>query len=155
MLRTALGADNSQAEAASRVGSIQASEIMGKSLATAILLLVCGNALAQQSSPTDVAATCTPFQPFAISDRPPLDSILAALSGLHVSNDPALTNGDYRPSAAILVSAGPDGELKVSLNKSSGNRDVDRAILAWARGIQLVPGSCGNGLIPLQLAPAA
>ena len=119
------------------------------------LLAAClaGNLHAQEAA---VTPACSPFQPLAILYSPPIDGILAALKGLRPSADDTLGEGrgDYRQSAAVLISTSSTSSVpRIGLEKSSGNRDIDRAIIAWAHGVQFVPGSCGKALIPVQLHP--
>ena len=87
-------------------------------------------AYAQEVATKHDESTCSPFRPLAISYRPPIDTMLVAIKGLHPSTDDdiPLTKGDYRPSAVVVVSATLDGAVTASLSRSSGNRDVQQFI---------------------------
>ena len=43
-----------------------------------------------------------------------------------------------------------DGSVtSVSIQKSSRNRDLDRAAQSWARGLKMCPGMAGEGVLPV------
>lgn len=89
-----------------------------------------------------------------IASKPPLDSIISLIKGLKASTPNSQPmDGDYRPNARIFVSVAPSGvPTNVSISTSSGNREVDRALLAWGRDVRFVPGACpATAAIPFEL----
>lgn len=99
-------------------------------------------------------AGCNPQLPLAIAFKPPLDAIISLIKVLKPSTPNSQPmDGDYRPNARIFVSVATSGvPTNVSISASSGNRDVDRALLVWARDLRFVARACpATAEIPFEL----
>lgn len=52
--------------------------------------------------------------------------------------------GTYRSHVKLYLRITADGAADPSINMSSGNRSVDRALVDWARGIRFNPSTCAT-----------
>lgn len=79
---------------------------------------------------------------------PKTDSVQQVLSGYQASPDHMIVGfptppTHYRTYAALVVEFDESGKAtQASFSHSTGNRAVDRALIAWARGITLPKSSC-------------
>ena len=114
-------------------------------------LLLSSSAHAQNSEDNFNHDICEPSKKIEISYLPPMESIVTALKDFQASTASELTDAQYHASVAIAIYAGSDGSpWNISMDKSSGNKDVDRALISWARDIRFA-GSCHPVVIPLML----
>ena len=90
--------------------------------------------------------TCA--NPPAPASYPPVEPLLQILQPLkEVPTEPdscqSVTGAQYRSHAVVRLQVGRDGLVQDALiEKSSGNRTVDRAVWQWARAVTFPPGGC-------------
>lgn len=77
------------------------------------------------------------------TERPPMRSLIDALRRTRLDG----------LSTRIKLDFDADGKVKdASLLESTGNENLDAAILEWARGVKLKPGAPGGaGVLPMTL----
>jgi protein TonB len=62
----------------------------------------------------------------------------------------AVTKAQEEGTTIITLTFTADGAVTgASVGQSSHNRDLDRAALAWAKGVKLCPGAAGTGNLPI------
>lgn len=76
-----------------------------------------------------------------------IDSVVKGMEMLPADAQTQPTDVQFRPVADINVTANWYGFVrKVTFRKSSGNRRVDLAIIAWAHGYRFDEGACDGSL---------
>ena len=77
------------------------------------------------------------------TERPPMRGIIDALKRTRLDG----------LSARIKLTSDADGKvIDAALLETTGNENLDRAILKWARDVKLKPGSpAGSGVLPMTL----
>ena len=77
----------------------------------------------------------------SIKSMPPLDKVLAR----------GVRNG-HRVSTSVTVAYDQQGKvLSVKLNKPTGDRSLDKAILDWAAMVKIQADGAGSGIIPVKV----
>ena len=119
---------------------------MTNALQISVVLYALTAGLAQD--PPAPPATGDPFAPLATiawesTDRPPMRGIIDALK----------RTGLDGLSARIKLTTDADGKvIDAALLESTGNENLDAAILKWAREVKLKPGApAGTGVLPMTL----
>ena len=137
-----------------------------------LLLLTCcaqtphRSVVAQQISAPDEFKPdeCIASSPAVITFQPSFEPVQAAMNGLQPTTEIPTPVNKYRTYAKIfvmidnngliedaripLVTRGADGKFRRAEGgyASTGNRNVDKAILAWARGVKFNPVQCTAGV---------
>lgn len=74
-----------------------------------------------------------------------IDAIVGNMEMLPADTQARPTDTQFRPLAEINVTANGYGFVnKVTFRRSSGNRRVDLAIIAWSHGYRFDEGACGG-----------
>ena len=93
----------------------------------------------------------------AILYKPSLAKLQVLLVQLKKVSDPAgshaMTEEEYRGHAKLYFRVGPEGVPTPSINQSTGNRKVDRALVDWAKEIRFTQSTCleRTAVVPLEL----
>jgi len=73
----------------------------------------------------------------------PLQILLVKLKRVDDAPDGVPIDADaYRSHVKLHFTISADGASDPSINMSSGNRSVDRALVEWAKGIRFNPSAC-------------
>ena len=101
-------------------------------------LLIASAAIADQPSPID----STQAQPrVSMRSYPPLDKIFARANRY-----------GHRISTSVTVAYDQDGNvLTVKLDEPTGDRSLDKAILAWAAMVKIQADGPGSGKLPIKV----
>jgi hypothetical protein len=121
-----------------------------------ILLAAFLSIVATTSPSPPTGSECAPDLDIQVTYRPPIDSILAVTDTLQPSKDRLFTGkvtppAEYRTYANALIEVDSNGiPLSVrfpvgdGVHASSGNRAVDKAIIAWGMQMRFTPDSCSQ-----------
>ena len=111
-----------------------------KSIAIALFFLLAASAvLAETPSPIELAPTVSAK---TIRFMPPLNGIMAA----------GVRSGLPTVSTSVTVAYDEHGNvLAVKLDKRTGDKSLDKAILAWAALVKIKADGAGSGSIPIKM----
>jgi hypothetical protein len=102
-------------------------------------LLAASAAMADTPTPTGVAPTVSVK---AIKFNPPLTGIMAA----------GVRSGLRYVSTSVTVAYDELGNVvSVKLDKRTGDKSLDRAIIAWAAMLKIQADGAGSGSIPIKM----
>ena len=113
-----------------------------------LVLLVLGSLLQSpanaQESPSPATAPQCVTDPAQITDencyKPPMSQILPFL----------MRTGRHHIATSVHIAYDEKGYVtSTSLNRSTRDKDLDAAIVEWAKGMKLMPGTAGEGDLPL------
>ncbi|HVI25961.1 MAG TPA: hypothetical protein VM576_07200 [Xanthomonadaceae bacterium] len=123
---------------------------MHKAVLFAILLFSAAGARGQEALPVAVgsAASTAPGEADAVhvlsgddlAFRPPLGELVRALHGSGLSS----------ASTSVLVAHDESGKVvALKLDRTTGSKLLDAAVLGWAAKLRLKPGPAGIGSLPI------